>query len=68
MLTFTLQFTSLSACRIRACDIDIPAMFSKMGPHVSRQSLGVDVLRWRVVSGRVVPVTSGPPSIVALPA
>ena len=51
---------------IRACCIDIVAMFSKIGPHVSRQSLGVDVLRKRVVSGRAVPVINVPPSIVTL--
>ena len=53
MLTVTLKFTSLLARPIRACDIDIVAMFSKMRPYVSRQSLCVDVLRTRVVSGRV---------------
>ena len=30
--------------------------------------MGVDVLRMRVGSGRVVPVTNGPTSIVTLPA
>ena len=42
--------------------------FAKIGPYVSRQSLGVDVVRTRVVSGRIVQMATGPTSIVILPA